>query len=116
MFFVAMPKISIFRGWKGCDVEELTVQEDHIRLLVSVPPRVSVPELMGFLKGKLTIKLFKSYPELKQKLYWGNRFWSRGYFVNTIGLNEEMIRRYVQYQEDQDKKEENKSQNFTLFD
>jgi len=51
-----------------------------------------------------------------KKPYWDDHFWYRGYFVNTVGLNEEMIRHYVQYQEDQDKKEEAKSQNFTLFD
>ncbi len=71
---------------------------------------------MGILKGKLAIKLFKSYPQLKQKPYWGNHFWSRGYFVNTIKLNEELIRRYVRYQEEQDKKEETSGKNFTLFD
>lgn len=55
--------------WKGCDIEELNVQPDHIHLLVSIPPRVSVSELIGTLKGKLAIKLFKSYPQLKQKSY-----------------------------------------------
>ncbi len=54
---------------------------------------------MGTLKGKLAIKLFKSYPNLKQKPYWGNHFWSRGYFVTTVGVDEEIIRRYVKYQE-----------------
>jgi putative transposase len=77
---------------------------------------VSISELMGILKGKLAIKLFKSYPHLKQKPYLGNHFWSRGYFVNTVGLNEEMIRRYVHHQEEQDKKEENNGQHFSLFD
>lgn len=96
--------------WKGCEVEELSVQPDHIHMLVSIPPKVSVSELMGLLKGKLSIKLFKSYPQLKQKLYWGNRFWSRGYFVNIIGLNEDMIRRYVLHQEEANEKQ------FTLFD
>ena len=71
---------------------------------------------MGLLKGKLAIKLFKSYPQLKQKAYWGNHFWSRGYFVNTIGLNEDMIRRYVLHQEEEDKKEETNEKQFTLFD
>lgn len=108
--------IRMLCGWKGCDVEELNVQPDHIHLLAFIPPRVSVSELMGTLKGKPAIELFKSYPQLKQKPYWGNHFWTRGYFVNTVGLNEDMIRRYVQYQEEQDKKEEAKSQNFTLFD
>ena len=56
---------------------------------------------MGTLKGKIAIKLFKTYPKLKQKPYWGNHFWSRGYFVSTVGLDEEMIRRYVKYQSNQ---------------
>jgi len=56
-------------------------------------------EYMGILKGKLAIKMFKTYPNLEQKPYQGNHFWLRGYFVSTIGLDEEMIRRYVKYQE-----------------
>ena len=53
--------------WKGCEVEELNVQEDHVHLMVSIPPKVSVSVLMGTVKGKLAIKLFKSYPGLKKK-------------------------------------------------
>jgi putative transposase len=102
--------------WKGCEVLELSVQLDHVHLVVSIPPRVSVSEMMGTLKGKLAIKLFKSYPGLKKKPYWGNHFWSRGYFINTIGINENLIRRYVQYQEEEEKREESKSKEFTLFD
>lgn len=52
--------------WKGCEVIELNVQADHVHPVVSIPPRVSVSELMGTLKGKLAIKLFKSYPQLKK--------------------------------------------------
>jgi putative transposase len=70
---------------------------------------------MGLLKGKLAIKLFKSYPRLKQKPYWGNHFGARGYFVNTVGMEEELIRRYVQYQEDQEKRREREGRNFDLF-
>lgn len=101
---------------KGCIVEELNVQLDHIHIVVSIPPNVSVSTLLGTVKGKLTIKHFKSYPQLKQKPYWGNHFWSRGYFVNTVGMDEDLIRRYVRYQEEQDKKEEGLSENFSLFD
>ena len=72
-------------------------------MVVSIPPKVSVSSLMGILKGKLAIKLFKSYPRLKRKPYWGNHFWSRGYFVTTVGVDEEVIRRYVKYQEREDK-------------
>ena len=62
--------IRLLCEWKGCEVEELNVQEDHVHLIISIPPKVSVSELMGTLKGKLAIKLFKSYPGLKKKPYW----------------------------------------------
>ncbi len=101
--------------WKGVEVIELHVQIDHIHIVCSIPPKVSVSELLGTLKGKLAIKIFKSYPKLKQKPYWGNHFWSRGYFVTTVGVNEEIIRRYVKFQEGEDKKEEGQTRNFDLF-
>ena len=101
--------------WKSVDIMEMNVQRDHIHLVCSIPPKVSVSILMGILKGKLAIKLFKSYPKLKEKPYWGNRFWSRGYFVTTVGVDEEMIRRYVKYQEGEEKKEEKHIQDFDLF-
>jgi putative transposase len=68
--------------------------------------------MMGILKGKTAIKIFKSYPELKKKPYLGNHFWSRGYCVDTISLDEEKIRKYVKYQEDQERKEEQQEFNF----
>ncbi|GAA3563749.1 IS200/IS605 family transposase [Snuella lapsa] len=98
--------------WKGCEVQELNIQEDHVHLLVSVPPKVSISKLMGILKGKIVIKLFKSYPELKQKPYWGNHFWARGYFVSTVGLDEEMIRKYVKHQEKEERIVEENQQKF----
>ena len=101
--------------WKGVEILELNVQKDHLHVVCSVPPKVSISELMGTLKGKLAIKLFKSYPKLKQKPYWGNHFWSRGYFVTTVGIDEDIIRRYVIYQEGEDKKEESQTRNFDLF-
>ena len=89
--------------WKDVRLMELNVQKDHVHMVCSIPPKLSISDYMGILKGKLAIKLFRTYPNLKQKPYWGNHFWSRGYFVSTVGLDEEMIRRYVKYQEDQDK-------------
>lgn len=97
------------------EVIELNVEIDHIHIVCSIPPKVSVSELLGTLKGKLAIKIFKSYPKLKQKPYWGNHFWSRGYFVTTVGVDEEMIRRYVKFQEGEDKREEGQTKNFDLF-
>ena len=98
--------------WKSYEVQELNVQEDHIHLLVSVPPKVSISKLMGILKGKIAIKLFKSYPKLKEKPYWGNHFWARGYFVSTVVLDEEMIRKYVKHQENEEKIVEESQQKF----
>ena len=84
----------------GCEIVELNVQVDHVHLLIKVPPKVSVSALMGVMKGKSAIRVFSKFPELKQRPYWGNHFWAEGYFVDTVGLNSEMIQKYVRYQED----------------
>jgi len=84
-------------------------------MILSIPPRLSISEVMGMLKGKTAIKLFKSYSALKRKPYWGNHFWSRGYCVSSIGLDENKIRKYVKYQEEREKKEESEQQEFGLF-
>ncbi len=107
--------IKMLCEWKGSEIIEMNVQLDHVHIVVSIPPKISVSVLMGTLKGKLAIKLFKTYPKLKQKPYWGNHFWSRGYFVNTVGIDEDMIRRYVKYQEGEDMKEENQGRDFDMF-
>jgi len=107
-------EIRMLCEWKGCEVQELNVQEDHIHLLVSVPPKVSISKLMGVLKGEIAIKLFKSYPKLEKKPYFGNHFWARGYFVSTVGLDEEMIKKYVKYQDKEEKRVEDQQQKFDL--
>jgi len=104
--------IRMLCDWKHCELEEMSVQNDHIHLVLSIPPKVSVSEMMGILKGKLAIKLFKSYPKMKQKPYWGNHFWARGYFVSTIGINEEVIKRYVKHQEQEEKQIEAQQHSF----
>lgn len=107
--------IRLICQWQDAEIEELNIRIDHVHMIVSIPPRISVSDFMGMLKGKTAIKLFKSYPNLKKKPYWGNHFWSRGYCVNTIGIDEDMIRRYVKYQEDEERKQEQDRSNFTLF-
>jgi len=84
----------------GCEIVVLNVQVDHVHLLIKVPPKVSVSALMGVMKGKSAIRVFSKFPELKQRPYWGNHFWAEGYCVDTVGLNSEMIQKYVRYQED----------------
>ena len=98
--------------WKRCEIHEMSIQVDHIHLVISIPPKVSISEMMGILKGKLAIKLFKSYPKMKEKPYWGNHFWARGYFVSTIGLDEEMIKRYVKHQQEEEKRTESQQHKF----
>ena len=96
--------LQVISQWKDVVIEEYSVQKDHVHLVCSIPPKISISEYMGTLKGKLAIKMFKTYPSLKQKPYWGNHFWSRGYFISTVGLDEEMIKKYVKYQEQEDRK------------
>jgi len=84
------------------EILELTVQEDHVHLVMSIPPKYSVSSVMGYLKGKLALRMFHHYDRLG-KQYWGRHLWSRGYCVSTIGLNEDQIRKYVKWQEKKDK-------------
>ena len=104
--------IAMLLEWKSCEMVEVNIQKDHIHLIVSIPPKVSISQLMGTLKGKTAIKLFKSYPQLRSKPYLGNHFWSRGYCVDTIGLDEDKIKKYVKYQEDQERIEEQQRLDF----
>jgi REP-associated tyrosine transposase len=108
--------IRVLSEWLACEIIELNVRADHVHVVVSIPPKISVSAYMGTIKGKIAIKLFKSYPMLKKKPYWGNHFWSRGYFVNTVGINEDMIKRYVKYQEDEERKEEQDGKDFTQME
>jgi len=86
-------------GYAGCELIELNVQPDHVHLVVMIPPKVSISELLGRLKGQTSMKLFHQFRYLKKKPYWGNHFWAKGYCVDTEGLDADMIRKYVRYQE-----------------
>lgn len=81
----------------GCSVKELVVREDHIFLKASIPPKLSVSDLMEILKDKLSVNLLKSHPSLKRN--YAGRFWTNGYLVSTDSLTDEMIQRYVKRQE-----------------
>ena len=87
------------------EVMELNVQPDHIHLVMSMPPKYAVSEVMGYLKGKLSLRVFQKYEKVGKR-YWGRHLWSRGYCVSTVGLTEELIRRYVRHQEKVDKEME----------
>ena len=98
--------LQVFSSRLKCEIVELNVQADHVHLLIKVPPKQSISDLMGVLKGRTAIKVFKKFPHLKKKPYWGNHFWAKGYCVDTVGLNAEMIQKYVKYQEKLEKQQE----------
>jgi len=104
--------VNIFSDQLGCEIVALNIKADHIHLITNVAPKVSISQLMGTLKGRTAIRVFKQFPYLKKKPYWGNHFWAKGYCVDTIGLNPEMIRNYVEYQEAKEPEEEQKSFRF----
>ena len=100
--------IRAFSERLSCEIIEMNVQIDHVHLLAMVPPKVSISEFVGTVKGRTAIKILNKYKRLRQKPYWGNHFWARGYCVDTVGLDSEMIRKYVKYQEAQERKVEQK--------
>jgi putative transposase len=89
---------NLIRYKEGLEIIELNVQTDHVHLVLWIPPKYAVSEVMGYLKGKLAIRLLQRYERLADK-YRGRHLWSRGYCVSTIGLNEERICKYVKWQE-----------------
>jgi putative transposase len=96
--------------WKEhVEILELNIQADHIHMLISIAPKYSVSGVVGYIKGKLAIRLFVKY-ETIVKRYWGRHLWSRGYCVSTFGLNEVEIRKYVRWQEKKDIEAENQGQ------
>ncbi|MFC1833540.1 IS200/IS605 family transposase [Thermodesulfobacteriota bacterium] len=94
--------IHVFCGQLGCEIVEMSIQPDHVHFVCMVPPKVSISDLMGTFKGRTAIRVFKQFPYLKKKPYWGNHFWAKGYCVDTVDLDAEMIRKYVKYQEDRE--------------
>ena len=91
--------------WKGIEIHETEICPDHVHMLVSIPPKVSVSYFMGYLKGKSSIMLYEQFGELKYK-YRNREFWCRGYYVDTVGKNKQKIAEYIKHQLDTDKMEE----------
>ena len=86
---------------KGVEIIEAEACKDHIHLLVSIPPYISVAQFIGYLKGKSTLMIFDRHANLKYK--YGNRhFWCRGYYVDTVGRNKKVIEKYIQNQLEED--------------
>jgi len=88
---------------KESRVLEGHLMPDHVHMLVSIPPKYAVSEVVGFIKGKSAIHLARTYGERKQN-FTGQHFWARGYFVSTVGRDEAQIREYIRNQEAEDKR------------
>ena len=87
--------------YKGVEIIEAEACKDHIHMLVSLPPKYSVSQFMGYLKGKSSVMIFEKYAHLKYK--YGNRhFWCRGYYVSTVGKNKKAIAEYIRNQLQED--------------
>ena len=90
-------------GQWECQVEEGHLMPDHVHMLLSVPPKYSVSNVMGFIKGKSAIHIAREYAG-RRRNFVGQHFWARGYWVSTVGKNEAAVRRYIQEQEKEDKR------------
>lgn len=88
--------------WKGIEIIEGKAMPDHIHILVKIPPKMSISNFMGYLKGKSAMMIFVRHGNLKYK-FGNNNFWSTGYYVSTVGLNEATIAKYIKEQDTYDK-------------
>ena len=96
----------VFRGLaeqKECQVEEGHVMPDHVHMMVSIPPKHSVAQVIGFIKGKSAIHVARTFGEVKRNFV-GQHFWARGYFVSTVGRDEATIRDYIRKQQQEDRR------------
>jgi len=94
--------------YKGIEIIEANACSDHIHMLVSVPPKISISSFMGYLKGKSALMIFDAHANLKYN--YGNRhFWSEGYYVSTVGLNKQTIKKYIKEQETEDMLQDKRS-------
>ena len=88
--------------YKNVEIQEGCVSKDHVHLCVKIPPKISVSEFMGYLKGKSALMIFDAHPEYK-KARENRSFWATGYYVDTVGRNDEQIRKYIHEKEELDR-------------
>ena len=94
--------------YKNVEIISGAVCADHVHLSISIPPKISISNFMGYLKGKSTLMIYDRHPNLQSK--WDKAFWTRGYYVATIGnVTEEVIRKYIEEQSEESRREDNDS-------
>jgi putative transposase len=90
---------------KECEIETGHLAPDHVHMLISIPPKYSVSQVVGFIKGKSAIHIARAYGERKRNFV-GQHFWARGYFVSTVGRDEERVRNYIEKHEAEDRRQD----------
>jgi len=88
---------------KECEVIEGHLMSDHVHMLLSIPPKYAVSQVVGFIKGKSAIQIARNFLG-KKRNYTGQHFWARGYFVSTVGKDEKTVREYIKHQEQEDQR------------
>jgi putative transposase len=88
---------------KECRIEEGHLMVDHVHMMIAIPPKYSVAQVIGYIKGKSAIHIARTFGERKRNFV-GQHFWARGYFVSTVGRDEGVIREYIRRQEQEDKR------------
>jgi putative transposase len=88
---------------KGSKIEEGHLMPDHVHMMISIPPKYAVSQVVGYIKGKSAIHIARTYLERKRGFV-GQHFWARGYYVSTVGRDEEVIRGYIRHQEAEDRR------------
>ena len=96
---------------KGVEIIEANACQDHIHMLVSIPPKIAVASFLGYLKGKSSLLIFERHAQLKYR-YGNRKFWCKGYYVDTVGRNKAAIQKYIQQQLQEDMIEDQ----MTLFE
>ena len=90
---------------RECEIEEGHLVADHVHMLISIPPKYSVSQVVGYIKGKSAIQIARQF-SARRRNFTGQHFWARGYFVSTVGRDEEVIRQYIQHQEVEDQRQD----------
>ncbi len=88
---------------KQCEILEGTMMVDHVHMLIAIPPKYAVAQVVGYLKGKSAIHIARTFGG-RQKNFTGEHFWARGYYVSTVGIDEAILRHYLQQQEQEDRR------------
>jgi putative transposase len=97
------PVLRELAGYKESEVLEGHLRPDHVHMLIAIPPKYAVSQVVGYIKGKSAIWIARNYAG-RRRNYRGQHFWARGYFVSTVGIEEDVIRAYIRRQEDADRK------------